>query len=324
LTDPDRDAPKVFVSYSWDDDEHREWVRDFASRLRSDGVDAELDRWKLAPGDQLPEFMERAVRENDFELIVCTPRYKERADGRVGGVGYEGHVMTAEVLSERRQRKFIPVLRAGDWAVALPSWLLGKLSIDLRGDPYSEEQYSLLLDALHGRNPQAPPLGRPPNAETAQVVRETVARERQRGRRGQPPESGPVRIVGVIEGEVTSPRNDGTRGSALYAVPFRLSRRPSREWAELFVENWDHPPSFTTMHRPGIARIAGDRVVLDGTTMEEVERYHLKTLKLVLEKTNEEADRLQRAERARLEKRRDEEEAHRRSVEELAKRLRFD
>ncbi len=86
MTDPDQSAPKVFVSYSWDDDGHRDWVRGFASRLRSDGVDAELDRWKLSPGDQLPEFMERAVRENDAVLIVCTPRYKARADGRVGGV----------------------------------------------------------------------------------------------------------------------------------------------------------------------------------------------------------------------------------------------
>lgn len=113
MTDSGRGAPKVFVSYSLEDDRHREWVRDFASRLRSDGVDAELDQWMLAPGDQLPEFMERAVRENDFVLIVCTPRYKERADGRIGGVGYEGDIMTAEVLSKREQRKFIPVLRRG-------------------------------------------------------------------------------------------------------------------------------------------------------------------------------------------------------------------
>jgi sRNA-binding protein len=90
------------------------------------------------------------------------------------------------------------------------------------------------------------------------------------------------------------------------------------------VENWNHPPSFTAMHRPSIARVTGDRVILDGTTMGEVESYHLKTLKLVLEKTNEEADRLERTERARQEKRRDEAEAHRRSVEESAKRLRFD
>ena len=300
-------------------------MRDFAARLRSDGVDAQLDRWKLAPGDQLPEFMERAVRENDFVLIVCTPRYKERADGRVGGVGYEGDIMTAEVLSERRQKKFIPVLRAGHWDTALPSWLLGKLSIDLRGDPYPEEQYSSLLDALLGRTPQAPPLGRPPGARGPRTAPETATPKPRAERSGQPAEAAePMRIVGVVESEVTIPQNDGTRGSALYAVPFRLSRRPSRRWSELFVRNWNHPPSFTSMHRPGIARVAGDRIILDGTTMDEVERYHLKTLKLVLQKANEEAEKLEYAERVRLEKRGDEDEAHRRSVEESARRLRFD
>lgn len=87
------------------------------------------------------------------------------------------------------------------------------------------------------------------------------------------------------------PRNDGTRGSALYTVPFRLSRHPPRRWVERFVENWNRPPKFTTRHRPGIARISGDKVLLEGTDMDEVESYHAETLRLVLEKTNEEVSR---------------------------------
>ena len=39
----------------------------------------------------------------------------------------------------------------------------------------------------------------------------------------------PIEIVGVITDEVGSPRNDGGRGSALYAVPIRLSRSLSSE-----------------------------------------------------------------------------------------------
>jgi len=34
------------------------------------------------------------------------------------------------------------------------------------------------------------------------------------------------------------------------------------------LQNWRHPPSFTTMHRSSIARISGNKIVLDGTTME--------------------------------------------------------
>lgn len=118
--------PRAFLSYSHDSSEHRDWVRNLGARLRHDGVEAILDRWELVPGDQLPQFMERAVRENDFVLIACTPRYKERSDARVGGVGYEGDIMTAEVCSSQNHRKFIPLLRGGQWSDAAPSWLSGK------------------------------------------------------------------------------------------------------------------------------------------------------------------------------------------------------
>ena len=85
---------KVFISYAWDSKEHKTWVRNLSTRLKNGGVDVTLDQWHLVPGDQIPEFMERAVRESDFVLIVCTQKYKERSDARSGGVGYEGDVMT--------------------------------------------------------------------------------------------------------------------------------------------------------------------------------------------------------------------------------------
>ena len=84
--EPDPPVPKAFIHYSWDGDAHKEWVRQLAIRLRADGVDVTLDRWHAAPGEQIPAFMERAVRENDFVISICTPRYKERSDGRSGGV----------------------------------------------------------------------------------------------------------------------------------------------------------------------------------------------------------------------------------------------
>ena len=88
-------VPSAFISYSWDSDEHKKWVRELAIQLRAQGIDVILDQWHTAPGDQLPAFMERAIRENDFVLIVCTPKYKDKSDSRSGGVGYEGDIMTA-------------------------------------------------------------------------------------------------------------------------------------------------------------------------------------------------------------------------------------
>jgi hypothetical protein len=40
------------------------------------------------------------------------------------------------------------------------------------------------------------------------------------------------------------------------------------------------------MHRPGIARIQGATITLNGTTIEEVERYHRDTLQLAVAETN--------------------------------------
>ena len=104
--------PPIFISYSWDNEIHKEWVRSLAGRLRKDGVNVTLDRWHTAPGDKLPAFMERAIRDNRFIVIICTPRYKSRSDERLGGVGYEGDIMTAEVMIKQNNRKFIPVLRS--------------------------------------------------------------------------------------------------------------------------------------------------------------------------------------------------------------------
>src|SRR5690242_20186004 len=151
MATPERDliVPKTFISYSWDDDAHKEWVKQLATRLRSDGVDVTLDRWHAEPGDEIPAFMERAVRENDIVIVVCTPRFKERSDGRGGGVGYEGDIMTAHALTGGAEKKFIPVQRRGTWVEAAPTWLLGKAKIDLSADPYSESEYEELLRTLH-------------------------------------------------------------------------------------------------------------------------------------------------------------------------------
>jgi tetratricopeptide (TPR) repeat protein len=159
----DARPPQVFVSYSWDDDAHKAWVAKLATRLQNDGANVILDQWHVRLGDQLPQFMETSVRDSDFVLIICTPRYKERVDRRRGGGGYEGHVITAEVFEySENQRKFIPVLRLGEWKDAAPSWLLGKAFADLRGEPYSDSQYQELKDTLLQLLPEAPPIGPKP------------------------------------------------------------------------------------------------------------------------------------------------------------------
>ena len=337
---------RAFLSYSYDGSDHRTWVLDLATRLRGDGVETILDKWELEPGDPLPEFMEKAVRENDFVLIICTPRYKERSDRRSGGVGYEEDIMTAEVLTERNHRKFKPVLRSGEWQESAPTWLRGKVYVDLRGTPYPEEQYQDLLQSLLGTRPKAPPVGarpkgpllgapalgiagtavvatKPPPLEPA-ALEITGKPQVVSGPHAEEERFEPIRILGVIDEEVGRPTNDGSPGSVLYEVPFQLSSTPPYDWAELFVRKWDFPPMFTSMHRPGIAQVVGDRIVLDGTTLEEVERYHRDTLKLAVQETNKLYIENLTRQKQLPERERAESEEHRRLVSEKARKIRFD
>ena len=309
---------KAFISYSWDSPAHQQWVRDLATRLRSDGVEVTLDQWHLVPGDQTPQFMEKSVRESDYVLIVCTPRYKSRSDKREGGVGYEGDIMTAEVVTTRNERKFIPILREENWEASSPSWLLGKYYIDLSDDPYSEHSYQDLITTLLGIRLEAPPVGKskvkkPASKFVGDEIREQVGDEFL-----------DIRITGIMVNKVGSPRIDGTPGSALYRVPFQLTRSPPKEWAKLFIHFWDKPPRYTSMHRPGIASVVGDTVILDGTSIDEVQKYHRDTLLLTCEEANKAYSKHLAKIRTLKERERKRIEDHRRTVEDIARQISFD
>ena len=92
------DVPKIFITYSWDNEQHKEWVRKFSDRLLSDGVDVTVDQYDVSSGDRLPQFMEQSITAADFVLIICTPLYKQKADRRMGGAGYEGHIISDEIF----------------------------------------------------------------------------------------------------------------------------------------------------------------------------------------------------------------------------------
>jgi TIR domain len=102
-------TPKVFVSYSWDSEIHKEWVLNFASRLRREGgIEVVLDRWHLPLGADKTAFMEKAIDRSKFVVLVCTPKYAKRANKRQGGVGYEATIVTGTIAENIRQQKSFP------------------------------------------------------------------------------------------------------------------------------------------------------------------------------------------------------------------------
>ena len=166
--DPEAVAPRVFVSYSWEGDDHKHWVHALATRLRSDGVNAILDQWNLRPGSDKNLFMERSVVDSDLVLIVGTPTYARKANERTGGVGYEAMIITGQLAQQISQEKFIPILKAGTWETSTPVWLQTKVGVDLSATPYAQGTYDDLLRRIHNEWHPAPQIGlRPTFAQAA-------------------------------------------------------------------------------------------------------------------------------------------------------------
>ncbi len=153
-------SPKVFISYSWEDSEHQRWILKLATNLRQKGIDVTLDQWHADLGMRLPKFMEKSITKHDYILVVCTPIYKKKSDNRTGGVGYEGDIITGELLKKRNHRKFIPILRKGTEQQSLPIWLSGAKYIDLRTDRSLKDKLAELVSLLLGRSklPPLPPI----------------------------------------------------------------------------------------------------------------------------------------------------------------------
>ena len=115
--------PKVFVSYSHDNEEHKEWVLQLATRLRSNGVDIILDRWNLKLGSDLAAFMEQGLSKSQRVICICSEKYVTKANEGKGGAGYEKQIISAEYIQDQNSNWVIPLIRNNDTTKkSLYSW----------------------------------------------------------------------------------------------------------------------------------------------------------------------------------------------------------
>jgi hypothetical protein len=154
--------PSAFISYSHDSLEHKKWVLDLATRLRTAGVDAVLDQWELGPGSDIPHFMEQHLAKADRVLMICTDHYVKKANSGVGGVGYEKMIVTADLIKTIDSNKVIPIIRqAGTHNV--PTFLKTKLFLDFSTTEQSKFSFDELVRSLHNAPLFVkPPLGNSP------------------------------------------------------------------------------------------------------------------------------------------------------------------
>jgi hypothetical protein len=161
-------TPKIFISYSWTNPNHEDWVINLAERLTGDGVDVIIDKWNLKEGQDMYDFMETMVKDKNIQkvLIILDKKYSEKAEDRSGGVGTETQIISPKIYADVSQEKFIPIIAEKDenGQAYTPTYLRSRIYIDLSAENSFEENYEKLLRNIYQRPSYSKPqLGKAPS-----------------------------------------------------------------------------------------------------------------------------------------------------------------
>lgn len=140
--------PRVFISYAYDSEWHKQQVHAFARFLRVEGgIDVRFDLWDTGQRRDWSIWIIEQVRAADFVLVVASSAYKCRAEGKAGssegrGVQFEAALLR-DLLNQDRDtwvHKVLPVVLPGRSIEEVPAFL----------QPYSASHYVVLSLTMDG------------------------------------------------------------------------------------------------------------------------------------------------------------------------------
>lgn len=143
-------APKVFVSHASED--KARFVVDFATRLRTNGVDAWLDEWEMGPGDSLVDrVFEQGLKAAQAVIIVVS-----KVSSVKPWVRQELNTSVVKRISEGL--KIIPLVIDD---CEIPGALQSTLWLRIPDLEHYDNEFAKILDVIFDRSSK-PPLGAPP------------------------------------------------------------------------------------------------------------------------------------------------------------------
>lgn len=125
---------KLFISYAWTSNAHREWVNLLAVHLKAVGYEVLIDA-DVNYSDSLNGFM-RLATDSDRVLLVVDENYVERADNSpTSGVGVETRWLSSVFAA--KPQGWLGILFKGNPKTTLPKWLTEEKprGFDFNADP---------------------------------------------------------------------------------------------------------------------------------------------------------------------------------------------
>lgn len=146
-----KESTRVFISHTSKTDEAVEWVKELALYLIDHGIQARLDRFHLRHGMDLQQWMRNELSMAQKVVVVCDEAYKQKADGWVGGVGFETVIIQDDMASlPPNSTKYQVVVRAREIDKGLPLYLKTRYAFHApntaQDQTFREELVKELLD----------------------------------------------------------------------------------------------------------------------------------------------------------------------------------
>ena len=139
----------VFISYSYDNHKHEQWVKHFVDVLKANGVRTAFDK-DLPYGADIPSFMVNGIQNADVVLVIGTPNYLFKVkQSETTGAKFEDVIITNSLMNDIETTKFIPILREGTFKTSFSPLLEHRKGIDFSQDSmFDEMMLALLNDVL--------------------------------------------------------------------------------------------------------------------------------------------------------------------------------
>lgn len=158
---------KLFISYSWTNQDHETWVLNLAKELAENGVHVLIDKWDLKEGQDSYAFMEKMVSDADVQkvLIISDKKYADKANERNGGVGTETQIISAEIYKNQQQEKFVAAVVERDerGEAYLPIYYKSRIYIDFCEPENYADNFEKLLRWIYDKPLyKRPALGKKP------------------------------------------------------------------------------------------------------------------------------------------------------------------
>jgi hypothetical protein len=135
------ESASCFISYAWGVAQHEAWVRRLADYLGDAGIDALLDQWDNPDIGQSNEQFLKQIADSEFILVVGTPLYRQKFDGKLSTTGSfvsdEVDLINKRLNGTEQERaSVLPLLLEGDERNSFPEALQGRVYSDFQQERF--------------------------------------------------------------------------------------------------------------------------------------------------------------------------------------------